>query len=506
MNPRKYLFLVDQPLQANMAAQIAKQILKNRFDSDLNLAFTDYYTFFLRKEFLDGFTAAWNGKIYTQKDLYLKWQHSNFENEVDIDYLSYWEKVYCKNRSLDQLLRTNQDIFGHERNFYQKQVSESWKLKILYDTILWSNSLLDATRPDVIISIRRGTLATNLIFEIAQESKVQFLTIIPSRLDKRWIVVDDFGYGKNKSNLNFIISNYSGEISKVRAEEEIHRLFQNKKAAYTSISSRISEQFNQKKIQAIKFFIKDLRLFAGRVYGRIFIQRKERITKSKRLTENFFKLSCHEFKFSVINFLRMSGIKIWGATKPPEIKYFFWALHNRPESSSAVLGDGKDEVEELLKVALEVPSGYTLAVKEHPIMFGTRKFGFYHALKKHKNVILIDPFCSTMELISRSTGVIGISGTVLLEAAMMDKPSYAIGNPEFLDFLVGSSRTGLAKFFDVAIGKIAPTPKEKILPYIAYVLDKGIENDSEVFAASDYPSSVKFSEKIANIVIKFSGN
>ena len=501
MNPRKYLFLVDQPLQANMAAQIAKQILKNRFDSDLNLAFTDYYTFFLRKEFLDGFTAAWNGKIYTQKDLYLKWQQSNFENEVDRDYLRYWEQVYCKNRSLDQLQKTNQLIFGHERNFYQKQMSDSWKLKILYDTIMWSNSLLDATNPDVIISIERSTLANNLIYEMAHKSKVQFLTIIPSRLGRRWIVVDDFGYGMKKSNFNFIISNYSDEISKVRAEEEIHRLFQNNKAAYTSISSRISEQFNKKKIQSIKFLIKELRLFVGRVYGRLFIQRKERITQSKRLTENFFKLSCYEFKSLVINFLRMSGIKIWGTTKPPEIKYLYWALHYRPEGSGSVLGDGKDEVEELFKVALEVPPGYFLAVKEHPGMFGTRKLGFYHALKRHSKIILIDPFCSTMELISSSIGVIGISGTVLLEAAMIDKPSYAIGKPEFLDFLVGSSRTGLADFLDVATGKIVSTPKEKILPYVAYVLDKGIENDSEVFAETDYPSSEIFSEKIANTLI-----
>jgi hypothetical protein len=506
MNSRRYLFLVDQPLQADMAAQIANKILNGSLESVLNLAFTDYYTFFLRRDYLAGFTSAWNGKIFTQEEIYLGWQQNRLEKEFDKEFLITWEKLYGKNRSLEQLQRTNQLIFGNERDYYQRQMSEDWKTKILYDTILWSSALFSEVKPDVIISIERSTLANNLIFEMAREKKIQFLTIMPTRLGKRWILVDDFGYGMDESNVRSILSNYSDEINKSKASKEIKRLLQDNQAAYISIASQISKQFNTKKSKPLRTLIRELRLLAGRVYGRLFIQRKERLTQSKRLNENFFKLSIYEFKYLMYNSLRGFGLKFWGKSKPPKSKYFYWALHYRPEGSVSVLGDGRDEIEELLKVAREIPSDHCLVVKEHPGMFGTRKVDFYHKLRKHSRVILVDPFCSTKELITGASGVIGISGTVLLEAAMMDKPSYAIGKPEFIDFIFSNKLTGLANFIDMVAKEKFPSPREKILPYVAYMLDKGIDHDSSVLAESDYPKSAEFSQKMAELIINYSGN
>ena len=506
MKSPKYLFLVDQPLQANMAAQIANKIYNIKPESDLNLAFTDYYTFFLRRDYLAGFTEAWNGKVFTQEEIYLGWQKDGLEKEVDSKFLIDWEKVYGKKRSLEQLQRTNQLIFGNERDYYQRQMTEEWKRKILYDTVLWSSALLSEIKPDKIISIERSTLANNLIFEMARENKVQFLTIMPTRLGKRWIIVNDFGYGMDESNLRFILSNYSDEINKAKASNEINRLLQNNQAAYTSIASQISKQSKAEKTKSVRTFIKELRLLAGRVYGRLFIQRQERLTQAKRLNENFFKLSIYEFKFLIFNSLRSFGLKFWLKSNTPKSKYFYWALHYRPEGSVSVLGDGRDEIEELLKVAREIPSDYCLVVKEHPAMFGTRKFGFYRRLRHHSKIMLVDPFSSTIELISGASGVIGISGTVLLEAAMMDKPSYAIGKPEFIDFIVGNNLTGLANFIDVVTQDKFLSPREKILPYVAYMLDKGIDHDSSAFADSDLPHAPEFSEKMAKEIINYSGN
>jgi hypothetical protein len=142
-----------------------------------------------------------------------------------------------------------------------------------------------------------------------------------------------------------------------------------------------------------------------------------------------------------------------------------------------VLGDGKDEIEELFKTANVLPAGYSLAVKEHPEMLGRREFGFYRRIKKHKNMILIDPFVSNIDLIKKSVGVIGISGTSLLEAAFLNKPSCSLGKPEFSEFLIENGWESANIFFEKVISSLDLASKEKILPYVAYIISNSISAD-----------------------------
>jgi hypothetical protein len=174
----------------------------------------------------------------------------------------------------------------------------------------------------------------------------------------------------------------------------------------------------------------------------------------------------------------------------------------RPEGSVLVLGDARDEIEELIKTANFIPAGYKLVVKENPEMFGLRAFGFYRKIKKNRNIILIDPHFPTFEIIQASVGVIGISGTVLLEAALFEKPSYALGRPEFVPFLVGSGWEGQEVYFEKVITKQFGNPRIKILPYLAYIMAEGFENgipfEGDLQSAEAENMIQKFAIKIAN--------
>jgi hypothetical protein len=141
------------------------------------------------------------------------------------------------------------------------------------------------------------------------------------------------------------------------------------------------------------------------------------------------------------------------------------------------LGDGKDEITELFRCTEMLPAGVFLAVKENPEMIGVRKVGFYRKLRRNKRIILMDPYASTPSLISNSLGVVGISGTVLLEAAMVNKPSCALGHPEFDAFLIGHGWNSFKDFVDTCIQGDYKSPATKILPYLAYVLDNSSESD-----------------------------
>jgi hypothetical protein len=364
--------------------------------------------------------------------------------------------------------------------------------------------LMDKIEPDYIVSIERCTLPTNLLFQLSLKREIPFNTFIPARIDKRWVIRNDLSYGMSSELRNRIIRAYSDEKSLALAEEFAKDLILNREGSYISPSHRIVAASLEKKSAILRNLRRELRKFVGRVYGRIFIQPKERSIDAVRLLENFVALSFVELKQILVTYTHHLGIRAWGQTSLPKEPYFFWALHMRPEGSVLVLGDAREEISELIRTADVIPEGYKLVVKENPEMFGLREFGFYHRLKRHPKIILLDPHFPTFEVIRGSSGAIGISGTVLLETAIFDKPSYALGHPEFVGFIVGSGWNGQENFFKKVVEKEFENPREKMLPYLAYVLKEGFENSIPFEGDLQSPEAEQMIQNFAATVAKFS--
>jgi Capsule polysaccharide biosynthesis protein len=203
-------------------------------------------------------------------------------------------------------------------------------------------------------------------------------------------------------------------------------------------------------------------------------------------------------------FHRLHVVQI-GKRETPKVPYFLWALQYRPESSVKVLGEGRDEVEEILKVASNLPEGFFLAVKENALMIGSRSLGFYKILEENRKIILLDPNISSIELILQSRGVIGISGTILFEAALLNKPSCALGHPEFSAFLISNGWESSKTFFNKVAGNSFESPIKKISPYLAYVLNEGQDLDSLRDMDAERPLSDEildhFAQKITSEIL-----
>ena len=147
----------------------------------------------------------------------------------------------------------------------------------------------------------------------------------------------------------------------------------------------------------------------------------------------------------------------------------------RPESSELTLGIGLDELTLIKEVSTFIDKKTLIIIKENPNMLEFRRKSFYKELIKIKNIYLIDPLYSSKKLIRNSIGVIGISGTSLMEGMIMNKPSFAIGKPEFQDFLTGYGLKNIKKFIKNCEKKQKVDHQRKILPYINYVFKKGIK-------------------------------
>jgi hypothetical protein len=453
-------------------AKLANKIWQIDKTVKITITFTDYYTFYFQKQFLNGFKSAFNGSVLTQEAVYKEWQNDEKLPDVDLFFLDKWSKSLCNNRSLDQLAHTNQWIYGYENDRYLLKTSDQWKTKILFDTIVWCEELVLSESPSVLVSLGNETLPTNLLYEIACKQSITFLTIIHTRLENYWILREDFAYGMAKSKIKEISDKYTSFSALNLAEHFIEKTVRKEESFYPSASKFISDSFPEKRKAFLKSLKSEFRDLAAQTYWRAFSHSKERPYKVRRVEQNLIKVTVEQIRYFLIFHARLAGFKFSGKTSIPKDKFFLWGLHARPESSVLVLGDGIDEIDILIETADQIPSGYFLVVKENPVMIGRRDYGFYKKIKNHKKIILVDPLVSSIQLIKESVGLIGISGTILLEATFFDKPSCALGNAEFADFLIEKGWGNASAFFDKVISNKYESPKNKIMPYIAYLLSE----------------------------------
>jgi hypothetical protein len=117
------------------------------------------------------------------------------------------------------------------------------------------------------------------------------------------------------------------------------------------------------------------------------------------------------------------------AMQPP---YAFYPLHFEPEVALQVFGRPyQNQIELIRNLAISLPAGMLLLVKEHPRSFGFRPYGYYRKLMQIPNVRLVDPLIPTHGVIQHASLVAVISGSTGLEAAVIGKPVLTFGVPAY---------------------------------------------------------------------------
>jgi hypothetical protein len=474
----KLVLLADQPHQARFIAPIANELLRINSNINFSLVFTDYYTFLSRQDFLRGLEAGFPGEVVHLGQIYKAWQEAQDKPLVDFDFLKHWERENCLDRTLNEIEKTNLLVYADERSQWYLPINDIWKKKILIDSIKWCEAYLDRFKPTALVSVGNATLVTNIFATLAKKNQIPFFTFIPSRIGNRILIRQDFGYGVTEDLFTEAVALSKDEGLNKKARELALRIAQQKRGAYDSYQVNMSENFSSKQRQLMTSFLKDFRKFLGRTYARTFIYRRLNAFHVNRIGENYLKMTFFDLRGIFYQYLHLVGVFNYGAKEVPTEKYFLWALHMRPEGAISTLGDGRDEIEELFRCANLLPDGYFLAVKENPEMFTQRKRGFHRRIKKQQKIILIDPFSPIFPLIESSIGVIGISGTVLLEAAILNKPTCALGHPEFDRFLTDYGWESAKHFIEKCISGEDISALDKIVPYLCYIVKNTDERDT----------------------------
>lgn len=110
-------------------------------------------------------------------------------------------------------------------------------------------------------------------------------------------------------------------------------------------------------------------------------------------------------------------------------QFFLYPLQFQPEASSSVMAPYYcNQADTIKNIAFSLPFPFKLYVKEHPMAVGRKPDEFYEFLSRIPNVKLIGFRESAAELIKNCKGVITLSSTMGLEAALTGKPSYVFGD------------------------------------------------------------------------------
>lgn len=113
-------------------------------------------------------------------------------------------------------------------------------------------------------------------------------------------------------------------------------------------------------------------------------------------------------------------------------RFILYAAQVTPESSINTLAQffvDQTRVIDLLR--LNLPHGYAVLVKEHPSMAGSRPRSFYNQLRRLPGVVLAAPDVPIRWLIEKADVVATVTGTIGLEAFLLDKPFLMFGRNFF---------------------------------------------------------------------------
>ena len=503
MTKTRLLFFADQPWQIEFACKVITK-LENKFSHiECLLVVSDFYCVVHEKGYLEDLRNKHNFVIFDFFEIFKKWQiEACTHHHYGLISRPDWTKKYGSDRSLEQVERSNQLIYGFEREFYFLKMRECCKEMIFSDLSLAVDNIIEETNPVAIISIERQTLPVNLAQVVSEYRKIPWFSILPTRLGSRWYVSDEFGLGMSESKFQSICSYKSLQETRDSVEEFVKGIKEKFVGSYITWiggeyfqSSDYPNMITVKKSKMAQIS-RWLLTFVKQLISRFHFHPKVMTIQPVILDYSRFRLTIFEIRSLLTRIRHLVFPQRLFHKDAPQKKYIFWALHVRPEGSSNVLSLGLDEIEVLKKFAAVMPDNLTLVVKENPIMFGQRSLGFYKYLSEIPNVYLVDPFISSVEFISKSIGVAGISGTALLEAEIVGKPAICFGRPEFEKFLGFNGWADLSSFLIAALdGSYIPSKDLRV--YLEYLFEESDAEDVPEFGNLNSPEADKMITRIS---------
>ena len=363
-------------------------------------------------------TIAMNSKL-------AEYERSKFfpKNARIISKVDWCIENYNENRKNFGDLSWRELFVIYERSpFYKFSYEKS--LEVVNQLYQFFYYIFEKEKPDFVIGEPPAGLFGQVGYYFCKKNKVVFLGILESRFPGRTDVYDlEWTCSKYEKTFKELNKENLSQKEIEFAKNFIDELISHKVLYSSCYLCKI--KFNS--IDFIKHYFKRAKE-SGATLLKYFINRD----KFKNYDYESEAVSRHNIKAPFRTIRRNFRISFQEGVferKNPKDKYLFFPLQYEPEASTLVLATYySDQLATIKNTAFTLPFPYKLYLKEHPGSIGTRLDTFYQKLKKIPNVVLLSADEPTPEIIAKAKGVITMTSTVGMEAALSGKPVYVLGN------------------------------------------------------------------------------
>jgi hypothetical protein len=312
-----------------------------------------------------------------------------------------------------------------DRNSLLKKFDYTESIKITLQTVNFFEFIFEKEKPDVIISEAPSGLAHLVAYYFCQKNNAVYLGLDNSRVLSNRLDAFDRKFTCSKYEKTFEEIN-NGNI--LKEEKNLAEVFIKKFISHEQAPSYIEPAkiyFSQ--IGLIGHYLKRIKQTHSSLLQYIFSRQKYKLFDDEsEITLKVFLRAPFNAERNKIRFLIQ---KKYFKVDPKKEKFFLFPLHYQPEAATDVYAIYYcDQLNAAKNIAFSLPFPYKLCVKEHPASAGARTTKFYEELKKIPNIVLISPHEKIVDIIKNSSGVVTLTGTAGLEAALSGKPVYVLGD------------------------------------------------------------------------------
>ena len=281
---------------------------------------------------------------------------------------------------------------------------------------------LSREKPDVVIYEPPSGTSSEIMYKVCQKYGILYLGLLYAKIAGK-IDIRDLKYANSKLEKTFRELNAVSEEESNFAKSFIKDfLSHNKVPPYVK-----PEKIHRKEIDVWSTYIK--KSMKKLPFWLKYLSQRRRFKSFDKDSEANLRMRVsYPFRALLLRFKKLFQKNIYGSLGEKD-KFFFFPLQSQPEASTLVLATYfYDLINTVKNVAFALPFPYKLYVKEHPQVKGDRPKDFYEKIKQIPNVVLISPFENVGNLIERSQGVVTLTSTIGMEAALTGKPVYILGD------------------------------------------------------------------------------
>ncbi len=303
-------------------------------------------------------------------------------------------------------------------------VNYNYSLRLVSQLYQFFGFIFAEEKPDLVISEPPGGLFHQIAYYFCKKNSIPYLGLGSSKFSDRLDVYDkDFTCAKYEKTFNSLKDN-----SFLAEEEEFAKNFTENFISHRFLPPYMGlAKVHFSQIEVIRHFLRRIKEAGPSLFR--YLKKRNHFKDFDYESEAILKCAIRapwkteKRKFNI--FFQNRIFRNLNNDKD----FFLFPLHFQPEASTSVYATYYcDQLNTIKNISLTLPLPYKLYLKEHPVAVGTRPRSFYKKLEEIPNVVLISPYEDTEKLIRNSLGVVTLTSTIGMEAALIGKPVYVLGS------------------------------------------------------------------------------